>query len=162
MELTAIYENYQDQEIEFLIGAKYAICAAQFLRSLPELLLSFLNVLIGILLLAAAVYFSGRHVGEQSLLLIHGCLILSALTLVINGFLNYLRTVRAGRRSQGNYIWILGIGVLIGLTIYYFSGASERLPVTLFAMFLYVLSEGVHLFTGYVRQQLCWRRKRHS
>lgn len=245
VELTPVYENYQEQEIEFLIGSRYAICEKQLLRSLPELLLSFVNILAGLVLLLAAVYFSCKHVQgqglyalallaislglwnftqtrfapillegkttflyyisltmlmvcilpllqsirkpekkclqtalnclffaaclldivqlllqltgvldlRQTLTLTHGMLILGAVALVLSSFISQLRALRMGVKRSDSYIWILGIGVLVDLVLYYFSGNSVGLPVTLFAMLLYVLSEGAHLFIRYARQQ---------
>lgn len=245
VELTPVYGNYRDQQIEFFIGSKNAICLAQFFRSLPELLLSFLNVLVGTLLLGAAVYVSCRRMGgkglytlallaislglwnftqtrfapilfggrntflyylsltmlmlcilpllqsgrgakkqslrrllrclcivaalvdvvqlllqlagaadlRQSLILTHCMLISASVLLVGNSLTEWLRGLRTGERRQVSCIWLLGIGVLIDLMIYYFDGDSDGLPVTLFTMLLYVLSEGIHLFTGYAKQQ---------
>ncbi len=245
VELTSIYKGYQDQEIEFYVGSKYAVCAAQLLRSLPEMLLSFLNILVGLLLMMAGLYFSRKHIADRGLYalgllaislglwnftqtrfapilleghtvflyyvsltmlmssilpliksirlprkrafrsilnelclfavlcdviqlllqltgtldlrrtlpLTHAMLIIGAVLLVIKGFVSQLRGWQTGSRQQGNLIWLLGLGVLADLAIYYFDGQSSGLPATLFALFLYTLSEGIHLFTGYVRQQ---------
>lgn len=242
VELTAVYENYEDQVIEFYVGSKYAVCAAQIVRSLPEVVLSFLNVLVGLLLLAAAIYFSTRRVGghglfalatlsialglwnfaqtrvapllfegrntfiyylsltmlmvtllpltksvrqptqktfrlaldhlcifaalldvvqlllqltgtldlRQTLTLTHAMLVIGSVALALNSLIVQLR---AGAGPQSNLIWLLGIGILTDLGIYYYGGRAGGLPVTLFTMFLFVLSEGAHLVTGYIRQQ---------
>ncbi len=251
VELTAVYENYQDQTIEFYVGSKYAVCAAQIMRSLPEIVLSFLNVLVGLLLLAAAIYFSTRRVGDhglfalatlsialglwnfaqtrvapllfeghntfiyyvsltmlmvsllpltksvrrptqkafhlaldhlcifvalldvvqlllqltgmidlrQTLTLTHVMLIIGSVTLAFNSI---VAQMRAGAGPQGNLIWLLGIGILTDLGIYYYGGRAGGLPATLFTMFIFVLSEGVHLVTGYIRQQHMLQEKENQ
>lgn len=90
---------------------------------------------------------------RQSLALTHCLLILSSLLLVANSAANHLRESRGGSRRQVNCIWFLGVGVLLDLMIYYFGGVFDGLPVTLFTMFLYVLSEGILLCADYARQQ---------
>ena len=56
--LTPVYQDYQEQEIDFFIGSKLAVYTEQLVKSLPEMILSFVDVLAGLLMLAAAVYFS--------------------------------------------------------------------------------------------------------
>lgn len=244
VELTPVYKNYRDQKIEFLVGSKYAICTAQLVHALPEMLLGLLDVLAGLLLMGAAVYFSQRGVGErglyalgllaismalwnftqtrvaslllggknvfvyylslimlmisvlpliksvrrprkkvfrgvlnglciaaavfdvvqlvlqltgvadirQTLTLTHAMLLIGAVTLVTNSGVALVRRLRAGARPESDFIWIMGVGILGDLALYYLSGGDSGLPFTLLTLFLYVMSEGIRVFTGYVRQ----------
>ncbi len=62
VKLIPVYKNYLHQNIQFLIGSKLAIYTAQFVKSVPEMVLSLIDILIGSVLLCAAVYFSVKKV----------------------------------------------------------------------------------------------------
>lgn len=62
VKLIPVYENYLHQNIQFLIGSKLAIYTAQFVKSIPEIVLSLTDILIGVILFCAAVYFSVKKV----------------------------------------------------------------------------------------------------
>lgn len=60
--LTPVYEAYQTENITFLIGSKYSIFSAQLMRALPEMTLSVLTILAGIVMFFIALYFFAKKV----------------------------------------------------------------------------------------------------
>lgn len=60
VELSPLYSNYQNEEIEFLIGSELEIYQTVFLKTLPELFFSLCVGASGIILLCLAVYFTIR------------------------------------------------------------------------------------------------------
>lgn len=63
VELRPVYRNYQNQQIEFCIGSKLAIYTQQLVSSLPEMVLSIMDVLAGLSLLGVAAYFAFHNKG---------------------------------------------------------------------------------------------------
>lgn len=57
VELTPIYQNYQSQKVEFVVGSKLDVYMAELAKSLSETLLSIVDTLIGVILLCITVYF---------------------------------------------------------------------------------------------------------
>lgn len=58
VELSPLYSNYQEEDIEFLIGSRLEIYQSVFLEALPELFLSLCVFLTGIVLLCLAIYYT--------------------------------------------------------------------------------------------------------
>lgn len=65
--LTPVYKNYQNSAMEFLMGSKLAIYKAEFMQSFPEMVLSLIDILAGMLLLCAAVYFTVKKTKAENL-----------------------------------------------------------------------------------------------
>lgn len=51
-----VYESFRNREVEFLVGSEFAICADRFSRDWPQLLLSLLAILLGIIFGGISVY----------------------------------------------------------------------------------------------------------
>lgn len=232
--MTPVYKDYQNEEIRFLIGSQIAIYRDTFLHSLPELALSMINILTGVILFVIAVCFSiqkqsgagfytlallavslglwnftqteftpffmkektvflyyvsltmlmlcvvpmiksvkktGSRIIDgwcifcsissvvqlviqllgicdlrQMLKVTHILIIISAFALIISN----IHTFNGKRNSS---IWLLGIGTLLDMSLYYSSGSSFRLIFVLISIFCYVLIEGIHLFLSYQEQK---------
>lgn len=245
--LEPVYKNYQDQKIEFFIGSRLAIYTAQFAQSLPEMVLSLIDILAGLILLCVALYFSvkkARGSGFYSLALLaislglwnftqtdfapfllsgktifiyyisltmlmvcvvplnrsaeapehqlmgrllelwrllcsaasilqlgaqlmgiwdlremlkitHGMIVVCSLVLIINGFSQLLGqgSGKSQKKRQSHGLWLLGIGALMDMVIYYVRGSSSGLLFVLIAILCYVLMEGMQMFFSYVRQK---------
>ncbi len=243
--LTPVYRNYPGGAT-FLIGSGLAIYRAQLRAALPAMTLSLIDVLAGLLLLAAAVYFSvkrergagfyalallaislglwnftqtdfaplllrektvftyyvslamlmacviplvasarqprsqtARHLLAQWTLvccvvsiaqlllqlagirdlrellkLTHGMIAAGSL-LLIGGSLaeRRSRAAQAQRKERRSAVWLLGVGALLDMAVYYLSGGSSGLLFVLLAIFCYVLTEGAQIFFSYTRQK---------
>lgn len=58
VELRPVYDNYQHQEIQFLIGTRLDVYTHELVSALPEMILCLGDVFAGLLLMAIAIYFS--------------------------------------------------------------------------------------------------------
>lgn len=58
VELRPVYADYQNQNVEFLIGSKLSVYVDELINSLPEIILCFGDVFAGLILLMVAAYFS--------------------------------------------------------------------------------------------------------
>lgn len=244
--LTPVYENYQSQDISFYLGSKLGVYADQLVSSLPEMLLSFVDVLAGLSLLGAAAYFSLHKVGgegfsalgmlavslglwnftqtsfaplimqeksvfiyyvslvmlmasvapliqsirisgkrfsgrllrdwglvcgvlclgqlviqllgvldlRQMLKVTHAMILVSALVLILSSFLEW-RSIRMqeGKKREANGLWMLGLGAVLDMAVYYLRGGSSGLLFVLIAILCFVLKEGIGLFFSYMRQK---------
>lgn len=56
IEITPVYEEVRNREVEFFIGSRPAICIAQLRKDLPQLFLSVITVCMGIIYLGIAAY----------------------------------------------------------------------------------------------------------
>lgn len=91
---------------------------------------------------------------REMLTFTHISIILSALTLFINGIYSFIKKIKAKNRPlKFNYSWILGIGVIADLLIYYFARGSSEMVFTLLAILCFSLLEGATLLIGYTRQK---------
>lgn len=90
---------------------------------------------------------------RKTLTVVHIGLVVTAV-IMINRSIADWRNARkvTGAKTNGDYLWMLGVGVLLDMVNYY-SQESTRLVFVLAALFLYVLIEGIQLFTSYVKQQ---------
>lgn len=77
VELTPLYSDYREDDVNFMIGSVYAICRAEIYKAVPELVLSLCVVLIGALLLGTGIYYSIKHIKIMRLCAI-GLLAISA------------------------------------------------------------------------------------
>lgn len=66
VELYPVYQNYQDKEVDFLIGSEMAIYESILFESLPELFLSLCVILTGAFLVSLALYHTiKRYAGMR-------------------------------------------------------------------------------------------------
>lgn len=96
--------------------------------------------------------FSGIADLRQTLKLIHATILVSAVSFVANSITQALK-FKERRKFKNNYDWILGIGVVIDLLIYYFHNTSFNMIYTLIAILFYSLLEGTHLLFNYIEQK---------
>lgn len=244
--LTPVYRNYSDQAIEFFVGSKTDIYNAQFMQSLPEMALSLIDILAGVGLLCAALYFSARREGgagfyplallalslglwnfaqtefvpmlfgqktvflyylsitmllicvipliragrtprtqrngrlpeiwclvctaigtaEMALQLLgvfdlremlkvtHGMIAVSSLILIVGDAAERRAPGKGSAEKQRlGGVWILGVGAMADMAVYYLGGDSTGLIFVLLAILLYVLLEGVRLIVAYAEQK---------
>lgn len=244
--LTPVYENYKTQEIQFLVGSKYAVYKDEMVKALPEMILSGINILVGSVLFGAAVYFSVKKIkGAEfyalamlavslglwnftqsdfasfilqektvfmyyiSLTMLMLCIIpliksisipekklsrkvlelwcmlcsivciiqlflqilgifdlremlktthtmiaVSSLLLLFAGLFSWFSNTKSEETDiKHSAVYLLGIGALIDMTLYYIKGNSSNLLFVLLAILCYVLIEGIQICFAYIRQQ---------
>lgn len=243
--LTPVYADYRDQEIEFYVGSKLAVYTAQLVKTLPELLLSLINVIIGLLLLCGAIYFSAKGIKNsgvyalamlaislglwnftqtdfapfilpsknvfvyyvslvmlllcavpltksvraaqeradgiteiwcilcgtiitvqlvlqlcgvldlrQMLKLTHAMIAVSALAVIVGSMLQWRSHRKNGQTEpKMSCVWLLGVGALLDMGLYYLRDGSTGLVFVLLAIACYVLSEGARLLLSFARQR---------
>jgi len=91
---------------------------------------------------------------RQMLKITHVTLIVSAAMLIMsNGVVWFQHHRKADKLIDRNYSWLLGIGVIADLLLYYFSASSVGMLFTLCAILIYSMLEGVQLLIRYSRQK---------
>lgn len=91
---------------------------------------------------------------RQVLKVTHITIVISAVILCINGIGSWFKdSSQSGRFFRRNYSWLLGIGVIVDLLLYYFAETSAGMLFTLGALLCYSLLEGARLFIGYTEQK---------
>lgn len=253
--LTPVYENYQDQTITFLIGSKLAVYKVQFAKSILAMILSAIDILAGLFLLCIALYFSLKKTESEgfyalaflaislglwnftqtefaSLILdnktpfvyyisftmliasimpliksvkvsddnfisklfnqwcivcglisivqlifqifgicdlretikiTHGLIIISAIFLIIISIMEWCTNLYpAGNHRRSSYVWLLGIGALLDMILYYIGDNSSGLLFILLAILFYVLMEGIQMFFSYTKQQQILEEKENQ
>ena len=91
---------------------------------------------------------------RQMLKITHAMLIASATVLIVsNGVVWFRHHRKADKLIDRNYSWLLGIGVIIDLLLYYFAASSVGMLFTLCAILIYSMLEGVQLLIRYSRQK---------
>lgn len=84
----------------------------------------------------------------------HITIITSALIVFVNGGYSFAKAVKA--KSKGlkvDYSWLLGVGVIVDLAIYYFAKNSSEMLFTLVAILCFSLLEGAILLISYSKQK---------
>ena len=91
---------------------------------------------------------------REMLKVTHGMIAVSSLILIVRAFVEWRGRARGGETDGGRIggIWLLGVGALLDMAVYYFTNA-QILFFVLLAIFCYVLNEGLHIFVAYVRQK---------
>ena len=56
VEITPVYESFRNREVEFLVGAQFAICKDRLSKDLPQLILSVVAILVGLIFAGVAGY----------------------------------------------------------------------------------------------------------
>lgn len=87
---------------------------------------------------------------RQTLKLIHITIIISAAAFLLNGVRRYVYRQKTGKHE---YEWMLGVGVLIDLVMYYMDMSSLNVIFTLIAILCYSLLEGIALLFTYVERE---------
>lgn len=243
VELAPIYNNYREKAVVFYFGSELAIWQAAFTRAIPELLMCLSIVLVGLFLLALAIYHTAKRISHpsrvyaiafltlsvgiwrftygqfayylfdghsvllytlsiaslmtlaismlkcveqppeednsairfasvcycavyivqlvlqaagildlrQTLTVVHVMLVISAVVLCVNGVVMWLRT--SGGILRRNNAWILSIGVVADLLIYYLAESDTGVLCTLGAVLCFALLEGVRLLIGFSEQR---------
>lgn len=91
---------------------------------------------------------------KQMLTITHLMIVVSAVLCFISGVVECINGFRhAGKLVEGNFIWILGIGAMGDLLIYYFAGSSQGMILLQVTVLCFVIIEGVRLLVSYGKQQ---------
>lgn len=56
VEITPVYENFRDREVEFLIGSSLAVYSQRLFKDLPQLILGMMAVFVGVIFICVAGY----------------------------------------------------------------------------------------------------------
>lgn len=244
--LAPVYDNYQDEKLDFLIGSELAIYRTTLREALPEIILSMCVVLAGVFLLFLAAYhkikrnfggkiyavgmlavsagvwrftygrfayllFSNRPVliytmsvislmtlsiallncvdvsadGKgsrtirgctlvycliyiaqlilqsagvwdlrQMLKITHVTIIFSAVVLCIDSVLSWVRRPEYPEEKVGpSYSWMIGVGVMIDLVLYYYAESSSGMLYTLGAILCFSMLESFRLIVNYTEKK---------
>lgn len=89
---------------------------------------------------------------RQTLKVIHVTLIISAVMFMFNSIKLMLKQ-RKERNSRSDLGWMLGVGVIADLLIYYFAKSSFNMVITLVAILCYTVLDGIQLLFFYVEQK---------
>lgn len=89
---------------------------------------------------------------RQTLKVIHITIIVSAAAFVVDGLSKIFFPKEEGKRKI-NFVWLLGVGVALDLSLYYFSDDSLSLVFTLIAILIYSVFEGITLMFTYIEQK---------
>lgn len=89
---------------------------------------------------------------RQTLKLVHITILISAAAFIINGIRQML-TPKEKRKKRREYGWLMGVGVIIDLLMYYFAASSFNMVFTLVAILCYSVLEGIRLLFEYVEQK---------
>lgn len=96
---------------------------------------------------------SGKMDLRQTLKITHGTIITSAIVLGISGTVAWIRSMGHGWGKQQNFSWLLGVGVLVDLFLYYFTSTSYSMIFTLGAILCFSILEGVCLLNRSVERK---------
>lgn len=244
--LTPVYDNYYTQSVQFIVGSKLAVYTNQLVQSLPEMLLSMIDIFAGILLLCAAIYvsrkkaegsgfyalallaislglwnftqtgfaplilrskttliyyisltmlmscimpliksvqlsdnrLSNRMLNEwcvicgiilivqliiqllgimdlrEMLKITHLMIAISSLVLIVSSVVSWRGlSQNPPSTKQRSYVWILGVGALLDMVVYYTKGSSSGLLFVLITILCYVFIEGIQMFLSYTKQK---------
>ncbi len=244
--LTPVYDNYYTQSIQFIVGSKLTVYTNQLVQSLPEMLLSMIDIFAGLLLLCAAIYvsrkkaegsgfyalallaislglwnftqtgfaplilrskttliyyisltmlmscimpliksvqlsdnkLSNRMLNEwcvicgiilivqlilqilgimdlrEMLKITHLMIAISSLVLIVSSVVSWRRlSQNPPSTKQRSYVWILGVGALLDMVVYYTKGSSSGLLFVLITILCYVFIEGIQMFLSYMKQK---------
>ncbi len=234
--LFPIYDNYKDGKLDVYVGSESAIYGLIFSEALPELLIGICVVIVGLLMLGAAIYYNIRFTVpfrlyaisllaifsgiwrftysdftflafeeqttfiytlsvvslmfialsmlncvrmsdekvkkavrygsivysviylaqlalqlaglfdlRQSLTLIHITLIIGAIALFVDCILGLKENITSSGHRTMSYSWIIGMGVIVDLVLFYFSDFSKGMLFTLVAILIFVIIEGIKL-----------------
>lgn len=89
---------------------------------------------------------------RQTLKVIHLTIIFSAALFVVSG-ISFLFKPKNERSDKFNYSWLISIGVVADLLIYYFSDTTFNMICTLVAILIFSVLEGVSLMFIYIKQK---------
>lgn len=89
---------------------------------------------------------------RQTLKAVHVTIVISAVAFVIASVRRLLRP-SPRREGRGDFGWILGLGVVIDLLLYYFAETTFNMVFTLVAILCYSILEGIRLLMHYMRQK---------
>lgn len=90
---------------------------------------------------------------RQMLKITHGTIILSAFVLFINGIRSWFAHPIKGNLLIRNYSWILAIGAVGDLVLYYFRELDFGMMMTLSSILVFTILEGVKLLISYTEQK---------
>lgn len=91
---------------------------------------------------------------KQMLAFTHLMIVVSAVLCFISGVMECVNGFRhAGNLAEGNFIWILGIGAMGDLLIYYFAGSSRGMILLQVTVLCFVILEGARLLVSYGKQK---------
>lgn len=245
VKLMPVYENYNMHNVKFVIGSKLAVYENQLLRSLPEMLLSLIDIFAGVLLLCVAFYVSVKEKKGESLFALallaislglwnftqtdfiplmlhnktifvyyisltmlmisvipliksvrisddklstrmldewcmvcgliiviqlvlqllgiadlremlkitHGMIVISSLVVIISSIVRWRSSKKFADAPKNSFIWILGVGVILDMFIYYTQDNAYGLFFVLITIICYVFIEGIQMFVVYIRQK---------
>lgn len=240
---TPAYADHVETELEIFIGSSLTVYRDQFRQTLPMILLSVLNILVGMLLIFATIYYRGVEEKDSELLPLgllgvtigfwrlahndfspfllegkeiflyylsvtmmlvmsipligsairtlsktkkkimqyymvvvailasiqiilqlagvrdlremflftHGSLLIGAVLLIVVVITDLIKNRKESR--QKSYIWVLAIGLIADLFMYYFFDSASDLILTIASLLIYMLLEGFSFLMIYYKQK---------
>lgn len=89
---------------------------------------------------------------RQTLRGVHLTLIISAASFIADGIVQLIRRIK-NKDEKFSYTWLLGVGVVVDLIIYYVESHSFNIVCTLIAILCYTILEGINLMYAYIEQR---------
>lgn len=89
---------------------------------------------------------------RQTLKAVHVTIIISAVVFIY-GSIKFLFAPKQEKEKHPNYSWMLGVGVVVDLVLYYFGVSSVKMIFTLIAILFFAELEGVSLMFTYICQK---------
>lgn len=91
---------------------------------------------------------------RQMLKVTHGTIVLSAVILCMSSIITWNKdSNESSRLFSINYSWILAVGVIVDMLLYYFSDTTVGMLFTLAAIMCFSLLEGIKLLVSYAEQK---------
>lgn len=90
---------------------------------------------------------------RQTLKIVHGTIILSAVILLYDGISAWFEKPQPKNFWERNYSWMMGIGVILDLLMYYFSDTSMGMLFTLSAILCFSMMESFKLLLQFTEQR---------
>lgn len=88
---------------------------------------------------------------RQSLKLIHITIVISAAAFIAASIIQLVKSEKG--KIKLNFGWLLSVGVVTDLLLYYFADTSFKMVFTLVAILCYTVIEGVALMFDYIKQK---------
>jgi len=154
IEFTSFFYKGKPIAIHFFSLSMLMICMIPLLKSIKsqfnekgrKIVEAFLTGILVTCIFQIGIQFMGIMDLREMLIIPHTVLIICAVLLLGNSVYKMLNTINGKANGDSyNTAWILGLGLLLDLFLYYIKGTSRGLFFTLIAIFCYVLVGGARI-----------------
>lgn len=89
---------------------------------------------------------------RETLKLTHATIIVSSLAFIVDGVTQLINRIKT-KDGKKSFSWLLGVGAIVDLALYYQNTESVKLIFILIAILCYTVFEGVSLLFSYIEQK---------